>query len=117
MLTENQIQRIGRLVRLAPWMTQEQREGLLRLVGDLKAADAAVIMPQSAIEDLVKAVGDQQVREIVSDLRSGRAEPGFLPSSGSPPKERGTGWQKPTEWGGPPGLEMGRPDVRCARRF
>jgi hypothetical protein len=68
-------------------------------------------MPQSAINDLVAAVGDQQVRDIVHDLRT-VSEPGsFLPSksgggSGTAvPKERGSGWQKPSELGAPPGIK------------
>jgi hypothetical protein len=62
-------------------------------------------MPQSAIDNLVKAVPDKLCQEIVRDLRSGRAEPGFLPPDSSPPKERGSGWQKPTELGTPPGIK------------
>ena len=56
-------------------------------------------MPPSAVQDLVRAVGDQQVRDIVNDLRSGRAEPGFLPPAGAGAKQRGTGWQKPSPEG------------------
>jgi hypothetical protein len=88
MLTENQIQRVARLVRLAPYMTVEQREGLLKLVRELQAADAAGVMPQSAIQDLVNAVGDAQVRDIVNDLKGGRAQPGWLPPSPARPEER-----------------------------
>jgi hypothetical protein len=91
MLTDNQIQRLARLVRLAPHMDREQLEGLSGLVRDLKAADGAAIMPQSAIEDLVKAVPDKLVREIVNDLKGGRSDPGFLPAQPalSPEARRG----------------------------
>ncbi len=84
------------------------REELLKLWLLARQARAEMsgsgCMPPSAVQDLVKAVGDKQVRDIVNDLRSGRAEPGFLPPDGSPPKERGSGWQKPTDLGTPPGI-------------
>jgi hypothetical protein len=42
-------------------------------------------MPQSAIEDMAKAVPDELIREVVADLRSGRAEPGgFVPAPQRP---------------------------------
>jgi hypothetical protein len=85
------------------------REELLKLWLLARQARAEMAgsgcMPPSAIQDLVNAVGDKQVREIVHDLRSGRAEPGFLPPDGSLPKKRGSGWQKPAELGSPPGLK------------
>jgi hypothetical protein len=105
MLTENQIQRVARLVRLAPHMNKEQVAGLLQLIRDLRAADSAGWMPNSAVQTMVDAVGDAQVRDIVNDLKGGRAEPGFLPPDGSPPKEKGSGWQRPTEMGSPPGIK------------
>jgi hypothetical protein len=61
-------------------------------------------MPQSAIEDLVKAVPDKLVREVVADLRGGRAEPGWLPAGKSAPIPKGSGWVKPMEHGSPSGL-------------
>jgi hypothetical protein len=103
MLTERQVERLGRLTRLAPYMSEEQRKGLLKLIRELKAAEGSAIMPGSATEDLVEAVGDQQVRDIVSDLRSGRAEPGWFKPTGSPPIERGSGWVKPMEPASPSG--------------
>jgi hypothetical protein len=103
MLTDNQVQRLARLVRLAPHMDREQLEGLSGLVRDLKAVEGAAVMPQSAIEDMAKAVPDKLVREVVSDLRGGRVEPGWLPPTKSPPIPRGTGWVKPLEHGSPSG--------------
>jgi hypothetical protein len=104
MLTERQVERVGRLVRLAPYMNDEQREGLLKLVRELKAVDGAAIMPASAVEKMTEAVGDELMRDIVKDLRSGRSEPGFLAApTGAPAKERGSGWVKPLEHGSPSG--------------
>jgi hypothetical protein len=105
MLSENEIERVARLVRLAPYMDQEMRGKLLDLVRDLKAADAAAIMPQSAIEEMAKAVPDKLVREIVDDHRHGRAEPGFLKPSESAPVVRGSGWVEPVSLGNPPGIK------------
>jgi hypothetical protein len=76
MLTENQIQRLGRLVRLAPYLDQAMQRKLLDLIRDLKAAEGMGWLPQSAIQPMVDAVGDQQIRDIVNDLRSGVGEPG-----------------------------------------
>jgi hypothetical protein len=64
-------------------------------------------MPQSAIDDLVKAVPDQLVRDIVQDMRHGRSEPSGLagPEEKSAARVRGSGWQKPVELGSPPGIK------------
>lgn len=105
MLTNDQLQRVARLVRLAPYMTQEQLKDFLKLVSDLKAADAAAIMPQSAVQSMVDVVDDKQMQQIVQEHRHGRSEPGGLSVSPAGPKERGTGWQKPTELGTPPGIK------------
>ena|SRR6266480_1832937 len=91
MLSENELQRLARLVRLAEYMSQEQREGLFKLIHDLRAAEGAGWMPQSAIQPMVDAVGDQQVRDIVNDLRGGRAEPGWI----RPPAKRLEEMNKP----------------------
>ena len=39
MLSNDDMQRLQRLVRLAPYMTLEQRQGLLDLIRKLKAAE------------------------------------------------------------------------------
>jgi hypothetical protein len=82
------------------------QEELLRLWVKVRQARAERLgcMPPSAVQDLVKAVGDQQVRDIVNDLKGGRSEPGFLPPTKSPPVARGSGWAKPLEHGSPSGL-------------
>jgi hypothetical protein len=103
MLTDNQVQRLARLTSLAPYMNKEQLEGLLKLVRDLKAADAAAIMPQSAIEDMAEAVPDKLICEVVNDLRGGRAEPGWLKPGKAAPIPKGSGWVKPLEHGSPSG--------------
>jgi hypothetical protein len=74
MLTENQVERLARLVRLAEYMTPELREGLAKLIRDLRTAEG--VMPNSAIDDLARAVPDKLCQEIVQDLRSGVGEPG-----------------------------------------
>jgi hypothetical protein len=105
MLTENMIEQLARLTRLAPYMDKEWQGKLLDLIRDLKAAEAEGTFPASAIGDLVKAVGDQQVRDIVNDLRSaGRTVPGFLPqlqksleevNKPDPPKDDTPSYLKP----------------------
>ena len=79
-------------------MSREELVKLWILIQQVKA-ERLGCMPPSAVQDLVKAVPDKLCQEIVRDLRGGRAEPGWLPPAGSPAKERGTGWQKPTELG------------------
>jgi hypothetical protein len=91
MLTERQVERIARLVRLAPHMTGEQQEALAKLISDLKTFEGSAAFPQSAIEDAVKAVPNAQ--EIVKDLRSGVGVPGWMP----PPKKSLEGVMKPEE--------------------
>jgi len=78
-------------------MDQDQLAKLLALIRKVKGMFVAGgdAMPRSAVEDLVKAVPDEQVRDIVHDLKSGPAQPSGLlaPSGSSGPKERGTGWR------------------------
>ena len=97
-------------------LSPEEREGLERLshedlaklLGLIREARAMFrvggAMPSSAFEDLVKAVPDKLVREVVADLKGGRAEPGWLP----PPKPKGPeerrGPAKEVPLGSPPGL-------------
>jgi hypothetical protein len=83
-------------------------EQLVWLLGKIREAKAMFsvkgCMPQSAMDDLMKAVPDKLCQEIVQDLRSGRSEPGWLKPTGAPPPERGSGWAKPLEHGSPSGL-------------
>jgi hypothetical protein len=107
MLTQNQLERLARLVRLAPYFNQEQLEGLSKLVRDLKAAESAGVMPQSAIPPMVDAVGDRQMRDIVADLRGfGQAQPGgFLgPTTKSEPRQALRATHIPLE--PPPGVRI-----------
>src|SRR5262245_4848116 len=95
MLTNDELQRVERLVRLAPYMNQEQQEGLLKLIRELKSADAAGVMPQSAVQSMVDVIDDKTMRAIVEEQRH-RPGPGwFKPEGQSEPRKRGTGWQKP----------------------
>jgi hypothetical protein len=60
MLGGDDIQRLRRLVNLAPYMDKEMQEKLLRLIRDLKAAEASgSIFPQSAVDEMTKAVPDR----------------------------------------------------------
>jgi hypothetical protein len=71
-------------------MPQEQLVKLLALIKEARALFTVHgCMPTSAMDDLVKAVGDAQVRDIVNDLRIGIGEPGWLPPSKPRPVERG----------------------------
>ena len=91
-------------------MTAEQVEGLRQFIRDLKAAEGAGCMPQSAIQPMVDAVGDQQMRDIVADLRGfGRAEPGgFLGPQKTEPREPVRAKHIPLE--PPPGIVDGSGD-------
>jgi len=48
-------------------------------------------VPPSVVDDLVKAVPDSLVRDLVSDIRKSPPGPGMLPEESRPVK-RGTGW-------------------------
>jgi hypothetical protein len=78
MITENILQRIGRLVKLAPWLPKEKQEELHEIIKELMVAESKEgVMPNSAISDLAEAVPTEQVRAIVNDLKGfGQAEPG-----------------------------------------
>ena len=98
MLSNHDMQRLQRLVNLAPLMTQEMRQELLELVRKLKAAEGqACGLPASAIADLERAVPTELVQAIVEDQRHGVGVPGWLPPSKSEPVVRGTGWQSPAK--------------------
>ena len=97
MLSNDDMQRLKRLVNLAPLMTQEMRQGLLDLIRKLKAAEGqACGLPASAIADMEKAVPTDLVQAIVQDNRRSSL-PGWLPPPKTAPVERGSGWQSPPE--------------------
>jgi hypothetical protein len=76
------------------------------LIRELKAAESTEgVMPNSAIADLVSAVGDQQVRDIVNDLKGGRSEPGWLPPTKARPEEKGSGEARHIPLEPPPGVQ------------
>ena len=57
MLSNDDMQRIKRLVNLAPLMTQEMQQGLLDLIRKLKAAEAREGgMPASAVQSMVDVI-------------------------------------------------------------
>jgi hypothetical protein len=93
MLSNDDMQRLQRLVNLAPLMTQEMRQGLLDLIRKLKAADGCRL-PASAIAEMDKAVPTDLIRQIVTDNRRSSL-PGWLPPPKSEPVVRGSGWQSP----------------------
>jgi len=97
MLTDSDLQKLKRYVDLAPYMTAEQQQLLLECIRKLKAAEAqgSSWLPQSAVSDLVQAVPDTLMRDIVNDNRGGPSQPGWLPPPKSGPVVRGTGWQSP----------------------
>jgi len=98
MLSNDDMQRLQRLVNLAPLMTQEMQQGMLDLIRKLKAVEGrACGLPASAIADLERAVPTELVQAIVEDQRHGVGVPGWLPASKSEPVVRGTGWQSPAK--------------------
>jgi hypothetical protein len=90
-------------------MSREDQIKLLALIREAKAlfgGGGGACMPQSAIDDLVKAVPDELVRDIVHDLRKVAEPGGFLPASeNSVRNERSSGWQKPQALDVPPGIK------------
>jgi hypothetical protein len=86
------------------------REDLMKLLGLLKEARIlyghrdGMSMPPSAVEKMTEVVGSELMKDIVHDLRKGRAEPGFLPAGKAPPPVKGGGWVKPLEHSSPSGL-------------
>jgi hypothetical protein len=84
------------------------REELVRLWVLIQQVKAERMggMPQSAIDDLVKAVPDKVVREVVADLRSGVGEPGWLPPTpAKKPEEKRSGPPREIPLGPPSGVE------------
>ena len=68
-------------------LEQLPKEGLEMLMELVRAERMKLsgVMPQSAVDDLVKAVPDQLVRDIVHDLRKLPEPGGFLPAAKGPP--------------------------------
>jgi hypothetical protein len=97
MLSENIIQRLGRLVKLAPWLPKEKQEELHEIIKEMMVAERTEgTMPNSAIADLAEAVPDKLIREIVRDLKgAGNTQPGWLPPSKPKPVERRSGSVEP----------------------
>jgi hypothetical protein len=85
-------------------LDRDQAEALLALIRKARAMFGSGAMPRSAVEDLVKAVPDEQVRAIVKDLGKGPAQPGKLLEE---PKGvvRGSGWAKEAPLEPPPGVK------------
>jgi hypothetical protein len=88
-------------------LPKETLEGIMELVRAEKARLRNTnAMPPSAVQDLVNCVGDQQVRDIVNDLRK-LPEPGWFllaTKDGPPPRERTSGWRNPPPLTPPPGV-------------
>jgi hypothetical protein len=59
-------------------------------------------LPPSAVRDMVAAVGDRMVADIVQDQR-GRAAPSAEPSK---PVTKTSGWQEPRPLSAPPGIAL-----------
>ena len=99
MLSNDDMQRLQRLVNLAPLMTEEMQQGLLEVIRKLKAAEAQGCgLPPSAIAEMEKAVPDGLMRAIVEDHRHGVGVPGWLPpAKSSGDVVRGSGWASPTK--------------------
>jgi hypothetical protein len=68
---------------------------LARALRELKSAPVLGCMPQSAVDDLAKAVPDALVRDIVNDNRKGPSVPGWLPPEKPEPRAKGSGWLNP----------------------
>ena len=62
-------------------------------------------MPQSAIDEMTKAVDDKLMRDIVNDNRRGVSEPGWLPPKAGGAVKHGTGWVDPGRLEPPPSVK------------
>jgi hypothetical protein len=72
---------------------------------------ARMTMPPSVLAEMVRAVPDRMLRDIVHDNRAPTGRPGMIPSSQQPTGVRGTnvagsgtGWARETPLGPPPGV-------------
>jgi hypothetical protein len=87
-------------------MSPEDLVRLLALIREAKALYGhrdGMSMAPSVVKSMTDVVGDELMRDIVSDLRT-VAEPGFLSPGKSPPIPKGSGWVKPLEHSSPSGL-------------
>jgi hypothetical protein len=97
MLSENIIQRLGRLVKLAPWLPPEKQEELHEIIKEMMAAERTEgVMPNSAIQPMLDVIDDKTLRAIVEEQRH-RPEPGWLPPSPPRPVEHRSGSVEPKE--------------------
>jgi hypothetical protein len=55
--------------------------------------------------EMMKAVDDATMRDIVADSRRSREPSSILPPTREKPVERGTGWREPRPLESPPGLK------------
>jgi hypothetical protein len=91
---------LKRLTPLLGYLPRETLEEMLALVREAKKKAGGGI-PASATEEMVKAVDDKLMRDIVNDLRKGPGVPGWLPPREPvqvPPKGSGlAGGPKPED--------------------
>jgi hypothetical protein len=94
--------------------TVKKLEGVQQMLGlyllykkflALRGQGTGSCMPQSAADDLAKAVPDDLVKAIVSDQRRGVSAPGWLPPDPASPVIKGSGWVDPLPLGLPPGVK------------
>ena|SRR5215831_14079349 len=92
-----------------PREAQEKLLALVRAVLAEREAERAKLrqgwMPQSAIDEMTKAVDDKLMRDIVNDNRRGVSEPRWLPPKAGGAVKRGTGWVDPGRLEPPPGVK------------
>jgi hypothetical protein len=102
MSEQRSVEYLKRLTPLLGYLPKETLEKMLALVRETRRKLEGVGgMPASATEEMAKAVPDELVRAIVSDLRNGPGEPGWLKPRGPVPMgEKGSGG-----WAGPPKAE------------
>ena len=88
-----------------PREAQEKLLALVRAVLAERAKHRQGWMPQSAIDEMTKAVDDKLMRDIVNDNRRGVSEPGWLPPKAGGAVKRGTGWVDPGRLEPPPSVK------------
>jgi hypothetical protein len=75
-------------------LPKEMLEQLMELM-KIEKARAAGWMPQSAVTAMTDVVGDQQMADIVNDLRKLPERSGFLPPTGAPTEGRKSYIERP----------------------